>query len=122
MFVAYILTKSKFLKFKIIKLKDSGIFTKDNFEYKIDRERIYQKKFLGFFKLYFWSMYLEGNPNPIKFTDKGYDTGAVDMTLDEIAIILKKLRDKGKEIVYIILLLLNLLLSLSIWVKVWGYA
>ena len=119
MLVAYILTKQRFLRLKILKMKDTGIFRHGNFEYVIDRKRIYQKKFLGW-KLFFWSMYLEGNPNPIEFDDKTFHIVQADVPIDEIAILLKRLRKVFYEVIIIILVLINLLVSGFIYGKISG--
>lgn len=119
MLVAYILSKSRFLKTRIIRLKDSNVFKHGNFEYKVDREKIYQKKFLGF-KLFFWSMYLEGNPDPIEFRDRDYSISYNDVPIDDIALILHKLKMLRIEIISIIILAFNLLLTIGVVYKLYG--
>lgn len=90
MFVAYILTKGRFLRIKIIGDKTESVFKKGSYEYNIDPECMYQKKF-AFLKLFFWSMYVEGFPNPLKFNVKGGTvTSQGDVPLDEIALIVQK--------------------------------
>lgn len=110
MLVVYILTKSKFLKVKIVRDKEGGVFKYGNFEYHIDRQRIYQKKFL-FFKLFFWSMYLEGVPNPLEFSEFGYSIGSSDVPLDELAILLRKIRHGFLDLLIALLVLFNMVIT-----------
>ena len=110
MLIAYILTKSRFLKIKIIKNKEIGVFKKDKFEYIIDRSKIYQKKFLGF-KTFFFSMYLEGNPNPLEFTETGYNLQGSDVPLDEIALLIRKVMHGAIELIMLLLIAFNLILT-----------
>lgn len=110
MLVAYILTKSKFLRVKFVKLQDSGVFKHGDFEYRIDRKRIYQKKFL-FFKLFFWSMYLEGVTDPLEFNDLTYEVKELDTPLDEIAILLRKIRNGIFDVIIVLAVVFNLILT-----------
>ena len=84
MLVAYILTKSRFLRVKLVRNKESGVFKKGGYEYTIDRKKIYTKKFLGL-KLFFWAMYLEGNPYPMEFDEKGYKIVKSDVDSDKLS-------------------------------------
>lgn len=117
MLVVYILTKAKELKVKIVKNVQGGMFRYKDFEYKVDRKKIYQKKFLGF-KTFFFSMYLEGNGNPIEFDDAKYSISAVDVPLDEIAIILRKIRRGVAEIIMLLVSVGTLLMVLALVFKV----
>lgn len=117
MLVAYILTKSKFLKVKFVRLKDDAVFSCNKLEYNINRQRIYQKKFLGI-KLFFWSMYLEGNPDPIEYKDSSYEIKDADVPLDEISTLAKKMRQTIYEKYIFLIMILNLLLTLGLFMKV----
>lgn len=106
MLVAYILTKQKHLRIKLVRNKEIGVFKKSNFEYRIKRGCIYTKKFLGI-KLFFWSMYFEGNPDPIEFDDP--DIKVSGIAIDDVALILKKLLSRIYEIIGIIFSVLSLI-------------
>jgi hypothetical protein len=101
MLVIYVLTKAKELKVKIIRDTKSGMFQYRDYEYRIDRKRIYQKRFLNF-KTFFFSFYLEGNPIPLEFDDKDYNVSMTDVPLDEIAVILRKIRRGLSDIIMIL--------------------
>ena len=119
MLVVYILTKARELKVKILRKTDSGIFRYKDFEYHIDRKKIYQKKFLNW-KPFFFSMYLEGNPNAMEFDDeKGYRINECEVPLDEIAIILRKIRRGVEEIVILILTGGTFLMVLMLLIKIY---
>lgn len=120
MLVAYILSKSRHLSVKIVKNREKGVFRKAGFEYKIDRSKLYTKKFLGL-KLFFWSIYLEGVSEPLEFTDKGYNLDSADIPLDEIALLIKKILRGALQILLIIIVCFNFLLTLIVLFKVYGY-
>lgn len=121
MFIAYILTKANFLRFKLIRLNNDGVFKHGNYEYKIDRKKIYQKKLFGL-KLIFFSMYFEGNPDPIEFNEKGFKLEQSDIPLNDIAIILNKINSMKFTIYILIIVAINLLLLLVIASRVFEVA
>jgi len=118
MLVVYILTKAKELKVKVVRDTSGGMFSYKDFEYKIDRKKIYQKKFLGF-RNFFFSFYLEGNGNPLEFDDSRYNISPVEVPLDEIAVILRKIRRGMLEILMIVLTAGIFLMVLAVLVKVY---
>jgi len=121
MLVVYILTKDKELKVKLVRNAQGGMFRYKDFEYKIDRKKIYQKKFLNW-KTFFFSMYLEGNSNPLEFDDNQWSISPVEVPLDEIAIILRKIRRGLIEALIMVFTAGTFLLVLMIFVKVYEYA
>lgn len=120
MLIAYILNNSRFLKWKIIRNREQGTFMFKGREYNINRERIYTKKIL-FIKLIFWSMYFEGRPDPIEFTEKGLSCSVSDVPLDEIAHLYKKIMKSGIEIITLILSAFSLIFILMVLMKVYNY-
>lgn len=118
MLIAYILSKSRHLRFKLVRGKDSGVFTKGDFEYVIDRKKIYTKRIFAI-KTIFWSMYLEGVRNPIEFDDKNYTIAQTDIPLDEMAILLKKLKGSFEKIILLIMAF-NIILTLLILMQLNG--
>jgi hypothetical protein len=119
MIFAYILTKTRHLRLKIVGNRQSGTFKKKNFEYNINRERIYTKKFL--WKTVFWCMYFEGNPNPIFFDEKNKTIDISDVPIDEIAILMNRILKNTLMIVMLILIAFNFLLTVALLLKVYGY-
>lgn len=99
------------MKLKIVRENEVGIFRHKGFEYVIDRKAIYTKRLFGIRKI-FWSMYLEGNPNPIVFDDKGYTIGVSDVPIDEIALLMRKVMRGVMDILLIILVVFNLIVSI----------
>jgi hypothetical protein len=91
MFVVYIITKQKEMILKLIRKPDVKVFTYSGFEYRINPERIYSKKFL-FMKYFFWTMYIQDNPEPLEFKDDKLVIPDQDIPMDEIAYIIKQLR------------------------------
>ena len=95
MFVAYIMTKQNELVLKLIRARgaDKKVFTRAGFEYNIQPDRIYFKRFL-FIKYFRFSIYIQDKPEPLKFdmrTGK-LDVGDQDIPMDEIAYIIKQLK------------------------------
>lgn len=119
MLLCYILSKHRFLRLKICRNKEIGVFKKGGYEYNIDRKKIYTKKILGF-KTVFWCMYLEGNPNPIEFDESGVQTVVSDVPLDELAILMHKVIHGVIEIAIILLVVFNLLLTVGVIWKVYN--
>ena len=111
MFVVYILLRNRMVKVKLV--RDKSIFVYKGFEYRIDRSRIYQKKALGF-KLFFWSMYLEGNPNPIEFDDPIRISDS-RVPLDKIALLLNKLKYNLYMIIVIVVVVVNLMATIGLF-------
>lgn len=66
MFVAYVFTKQNYCRLKLITKKELEAFTVsgDVTEYKINKKRIYRKKFLFLFP-FFFSVYRQGDPDPV---------------------------------------------------------
>lgn len=94
MFIAYILTKQRQLKLKIIRSASEKVFTYADFEYEIDMEKVYSKKFLGI-KVFFFSLYIQDNPKPLKFIQAGIDYSEQDIPINELAYFASLLK-KGK--------------------------
>ena len=118
MLLAYILSKSRFLRIKIVRNKESGVFKKGGYEYVIDRKKIYTKKVFGI-KTVFWCMYLEGNPNPIEFNEeKGISITTSDVPLDEIAILIRKVIHGVMEVLTLLLVAFTFLMTIIIAFKV----
>ena len=108
MIIAYILCKDRSLRIRFIRRSNDGVFEYNGLEYTIDPSKIYSKK-LFFIKTFFWIMYMEGNPNPIEFKDDNISI-TNDVSLNEISIILKKIRNAKKEMILLILIALNTLM------------
>lgn len=89
MLVVYLLTRTRNLKIKFVK-DNKPVFRHKGKEYKIDPEAIYTKRALGF-KKFFWSMYMQDYPAPLKFK-AGMVDKRDDVPLDDVAYILNKIR------------------------------
>jgi hypothetical protein len=116
MLVAYILTKSRYLKIKLVK-DNSGIFRYKDFEYTIKRDRIYGKKFLGL-KHFFFAFYLEGHSEPIEFKEDSYNLIQSEVPLDEIAYLMRKIRNGILDILMVIISAVTLITVIAIAIKV----
>lgn len=109
MLIAYILGRDRLLRIKFIRGSHGGVFKKGEFEYKIDRDKIYQKKAL-FLKLFFFSLYLEGIPDPLEFTQKDYVLDQSQVPLNEIGILLSKLKFGLIELLMLVMTAVTLIL------------
>ena len=117
MLIAYILNKDRSLSVKLVRSKNNGIFTYNGHEYTVDTGRIYQKKAL-FVKSFFWSMYMEGNPNPIEFTETGFNVDSGHVSLDEISYLLRKIRKTKQELIFMLVLAGSFLMNLLVLLRV----
>lgn len=91
MLIAYILTKQRRWVIRPIVHPDEVVFTYKGFEYYIDPDCIYSKKFFGF-KTFFCIIYVQNNPKPLKFTDIGILVDSGEVPIDEIARLMRKIR------------------------------
>lgn len=121
MLYCFILSKSRFMRVKKLYFnREIGTFNFRGFEYNIDRKKIYTKrKPLGIGSV-FWCMYLEGNPNPIEFDDAGYNVSGSDVPIDEIALIINKILNNKINIVMLIIVGFNIVLTTMIIMKVYS--
>lgn len=119
MFVAYILTKSRFWTWKIVNDRKFSVFKKNGLEYKIDPQCMYQKRILGL-KAMFVSMYFEGNPNPIGFDILSNQIMVSDVPIDDVALIVRKVMRGIMDIVFIILIGITLVVSIITAVGVYN--
>lgn len=117
MLIAYILTKSRFLKWKIVRNKESGVFKKGGYEYNLDRKCQYQKRVLGV-KVVLWSMYFEGNPNPLEFDEEEGVSTVSDIPIDDTALIIRKVLRGVLDVVLVVLVAFTFLMTIVIAWKV----
>lgn len=118
MLVAYIMRKSRGLAIKPL-LRDCEVFTYDGKEYEIDIEAVYTKKFFGV-KTFFWILYIEGVRNPVKFGSESFMIDKGKTRLDTVSIMMNRLRRSKEEIIILILIALNLLVSIGIYATMRG--
>jgi len=111
MLVVYLITKKRELKVRILK-SNKEIFNYNGVDYFIDPEAIYQKKFC-FIKTFFWIMFIEGCTNPVRFKDDGiYHMKAVG--LNEKAYLLRKVRNAKQELIMLLVVIFNLLITMGV--------
>jgi len=92
MHINYILTSTNELIIKPIYKTNQTTFDYEGLEYKINKKYIYKKKFLGF-KTFFFSFYIQGNVNPISFSNIDLIPNVTeDVPINEIAILMRKIR------------------------------
>lgn len=91
MIVAYIITEQRKMVVKLITQDDAKVFSWKGFEYNVRAEKMYQKKFFGF-KTFFFSMYIQGNPEPVSFDSAGRIDLVQDVPINELAILMRKIR------------------------------
>lgn len=115
MLVAYILTKSRFLKLRLIRKTSQEKFTYKDKQYNIDQNCVYLKRFLGF-KLFTWSMYVEGVVDPLEFTNKGYRVVS-STPLNVVAKLMYKLKLLFYEKILIGLMIINLIAIILLYVS-----
>lgn len=120
MLIAYILSSARLLRIKVITARHRGsVFKKGDVEYSINPDYQYQKKFLGF-KTFFFSLYYEGNPNPLKITKSGIES-VDDVPLSEMSYIAGKVVRSKNDKIFMVLLALTLFVTLVVAGKVYGF-
>lgn len=120
MFVAYIITKTRDFKLKIVRRPDGDIFTYKDFEYRIDMSKQMVKKFL-WYRPFYISIYFEGNPEPIDFKDGTYSTDRTEVPLNEIAILVRKARGFLNENLTMMMVAGCLILLILLYVELGGF-
>ncbi|HEY0090427.1 MAG TPA: hypothetical protein VGB37_16375 [Candidatus Lokiarchaeia archaeon] len=116
MFIAYILKKTRFLKIKIV-IGEKTSFRYHGFDYDVDQESIYLKKFLGI-KIFRWAMYFEEVRNPIHFDFLTKSIQIKQVPLNYIARLMNALKLMKMEIIIIILIVIVLITELVLYQQI----
>lgn len=86
----------------------------DGIDYILDRNKMYRMKLLGF-KEVFFIQFVQGNPYPIEYTEKGYIYDRTIIPVSKVARLLNMLKINMYFVIMIVIGVINLLVSLGLY-------
>lgn len=119
MFVAYFIKKTKQKVLKIVKKDDLGNFERKGINYNINPDAVMWKKAFGI-KLFRYSDYFEGNPNPIVYDFASENIIVDNIYVNSVAIMMKKILKWWVEYAMLGISILTFFMVMILWYQIYG--